>query len=1258
MIEKISIMSMNCRGLSDLKKRRDVMHYIRSKNFSIVLLQDTHLTVSSIPYFDSLWNGKAYHSCLTSRSRGASILINSNLQYSLIAEQASVCGNFQIVACKILNESYLLVSVYGPNEDNPAFYKNLSNIIDQFDVQYTIVAGDFNFVIDPNSDSLHYAGEYNVLAKQEFLKLSYEHSLIDIWRHMFHDERRYTWFRRNPFKAGRLDMFFISDSMINAVTETDIKPGYRTDHNIITLSFQSKQTRGNGLWKFNTSHLTDEDYRKTVRDCITQTLKQYAVPVYDDELYKNYKHYQSIKLTISDTLFYETLIMLIRGETVKFSKQKARQKRANEAKLERDIARAENELVNSPQQEQLIHLTALKNELEELRAPMIEGLIVRSRVAWHEKGERSSKYFLSLEKRNACRKSIQYIQTGDNIITDNTKIIDAFSDIFQRKYSLNADIIPDSTFIAKHITKRLDATDKNRLDAEISMSELTNALNSMKKGKTPGSNGFPVEFFRCFWLELSPFLYRAVQKSLTEGNELLSHREGIITLIPKKGKSPNTFKGWRPISLLNADYKIISTVMANRLKTVMSKLINPAQTAYTSGRYIGENTRLLYDVIHWTNGNKKPGVVLAADFEAAFESIAWNYLRSIFNELNFGPNFKHMINHLYLSNQNYSRILLNGYLGKRINMESGIRQGDPASGYLFNLAVSLLTEQVSKSTMLTGIKLDSEHEIRISQYADDTILFLDGTNKSISGSIDELTRFGQQSGLKINVEKTSCMAIGTLTENCVSTTHNINIAKELTILGIKIDRNIESVADNNIQLKTTSIKRELELWKRRGLTPIGRISIVKALILSKLVHFFISLPNPSTRCTKELDSLLFEFVWGKKDKIKRTKLVQNYSNDGLKMIHIDSFINSMKLSWLKRLYNSCASWKILAEKELPNVTQLLTYGAKKLNAIRQSSTNLFYVDLVNSLIKFNVEYKPSVEEIVSEKIWFCDWTKYKTATIKSWDDKGLRFIGDLYNIDSGNIYSKEELEQKYRIQMTFLCYESLKRSLPQGIRQQINRACINKPNIPYKINLVQNSSKFTKFAYKVFIEEKIKKNSSSHERLRAKWLIDVGDFIEGSVGRVAASTMSTYLIYLHFRIFHRIYATNEYLAKIEIIRSSKCSFCANSVESISHLFWQCPITQIFIKEVLSHLRNKYKTTLSIDLRKWFLLTDLSPIEVLLVTLIKSCIHKARLKSERPSAQVMMASLKFEAVKEYNLARKYQKTQIFEQRWGELARLLV
>ena len=97
--------------------------------------------------------------------------------------------------------------------------------------------------------------------------------------------------------------------------------------------------------------------------------------------------------------------------------------------------------------------------------------------------------------------------------------------------------------------------------------------------------------------------------------------------------------------------------------------------------------------------------------------------------------------------------MLNGFLGKKIHLLRGIRQGDPASGYLFNLAVSLLTEQINASNNLTGIQIDDSHEIRISQYADDTILFLDGSTKSIAGSMQELNEFGCRSGLNINFEK-------------------------------------------------------------------------------------------------------------------------------------------------------------------------------------------------------------------------------------------------------------------------------------------------------------------------------------------------------------------------------------------------------------------------------------------------------------------------------------------------------------------------
>ena len=1257
-MDKITIMSMNCRGLGDVRKRRDVMQFVRSKRFSIVFLQDTHLTENSIPYFNTLWHGKAHHSCFSSRRRGTSILINSNLPYNLIAENKSECGNFHMLVCNIYNETFLLINIYGPNEDNPAFYKSLNNMIEQFDAEHTIVAGDFNFTMKSDVDSLNYVSENNVRAKQAFLELTYKHNLVDAWRHMHPDERKYTWLRKNPLKAGRLDMYFVSDEMLNSLTDVEIIPGYRTDHNAVTLSLQGKQKRGNSIWKFNISHLNDDAYIKAVKTCITQTLKQYAVPVYDSNAYNDHNNYESIQLVISDCLFYETLIMMIRGETVKYSKQKARRTRMSEVSLETKIAEAEDKLIRSGQQNDANELDRLKNELEEIRRPMIDGLITRSRVSWHEQGERSSKYFLSLEKRNSSRKSIQYIKDGENIISNNADILQKFSDLYQSKYNQSNDIVPGQPFIANHITCKLNADESVDLDTEINMSELTCALNSMKKGKTPGSNGFSVEFFRCFWFELGPFLYRAVKESLREGDGLPSHREGIITLIPKKGKSPHTYKGWRPITLLNADYKIVSTVISNRLKSVMSKIINPAQTAYTSGRYIGENTRLVHDIIHWTKNNNKKGIILAADFEAAFESVAWNYLRLVIQELNFGPNLKKMIDHLYLNSKNHSRILLNGHLGNKIFLQRGIRQGDPGSGYLFNLAVSILTEQIIKSTRFKGIQIDRKNEIRISQYADDTILFLDGTETSVTGAIGELHKFGLQSGLKINIEKTCCMAIGTLPEEEINTELNINFVKKLKILGVLVDRDMKNATDDNIQLKMPVIKNELAQWKRRSLTPIGRICVVKSLLLSKLIHLFTSLPNPSANCIKELEKLLFGFVWGNKnDKIKRTKLVQNYSKDGLNMVHLDSFIKSMKLSWLKRLSNSQADWVALARQELPNIWHLLTYGVQKLNVLQRKTKNAFYVDLLDALIQFNKDYRPSDQEILSESIWFSDWTKYGRAIVKRWDDRGLRFIGDMYNPESGMIYSRQELENNYKIQINFLCYATLVRSLPQRFQKQVNNEYLSKPNIPYKIEMIQKRKKFSRTAYHVFVEKITDKHKNSNERLQAKWTADVGVFKEGSLQTINKVTKSTFLLYLQFRIINRIYATNKYLMNIQVIQHNTCSFCESTVETIFHLYWQCPVTQIFIKEILSHLRTKYNTVLNINCGSWFMLTDLTNIEVIIVMLSKQCIHKSRLTSRKPSLNVMVRTLKFEATKEYDIAQRCGQISAFEQKWGTLVKIL-
>ena len=121
--------------------------------------------------------------------------------------------------------------------------------------------------------------------------------------------------------------------------------------------------------------------------------------------------------------------------------------------------------------------------LEKHRKPYIEGLIVRSRTQWHEEGERNSKYFLSLEKRNINKKSIQYIHNNGQTITKQNAILSLFTQTLKDKYSVQEETEPDLTFIKSNLTEGLTQNEKDLLDAELTFQELTTALQSMKKAK-------------------------------------------------------------------------------------------------------------------------------------------------------------------------------------------------------------------------------------------------------------------------------------------------------------------------------------------------------------------------------------------------------------------------------------------------------------------------------------------------------------------------------------------------------------------------------------------------------------------------------------------------------------------------------------------------------------------------------------------------------------------------------------------------------
>ena len=128
-------------------------------------------------------------------------------------------------------------------------------------------------------------------------------------------------------------------------------------------------------------------------------------------------------------------------------------------------------------------------------------------------------------------------------------------------------------------------------------------------------------FICAFFNEICNQLIAALNESFTVGQLSTSQWQATITLIDKKATDKRFLKNWRPISLINVDAKIASKVLASRMKNILSSIVKCDQTAYVKGRYIGEPTRLISDILEYTKENDISGILFSADFEKTFDSI-------------------------------------------------------------------------------------------------------------------------------------------------------------------------------------------------------------------------------------------------------------------------------------------------------------------------------------------------------------------------------------------------------------------------------------------------------------------------------------------------------------------------------------------------------------------------------------------------------------------------------------------------------------
>ena len=193
-----------------------------------------------------------------------------------------------------------------------------------------------------------------------------------------------------------------------------------------------------------------------------------------------------------------------------------------------------------------------------------------------------------------------------------------------------------------------------------------------------------------------------------------------------------------------------------------------------------------------------------------------------------------------------SCVIVNGHMSEWFSPQRGCRQGDALSPYLFILCAEILSILLRNNPNIKGIMIDKK-EFIVSQYADDTSIFLDGTQKSLSTTMSVLKFYGKISGLNINMEKTKVIWFGSRKNSLITLCPEYNLSWEngfFTVLGVKFTTNLFEMVNINYDAKIEEIKNLFTSWSKRSLSPLGRIVVIKTLAVAKLNHLILSIPNP------------------------------------------------------------------------------------------------------------------------------------------------------------------------------------------------------------------------------------------------------------------------------------------------------------------------------------------------------------------------------------------------------------------------------
>jgi len=918
---------------------------MRERNLAILAVQETHLTDDLSNQFENLFGDKfaLFHSPDpdTRNARGIAIILNKKFINTHGVNITTLIPGRAIFTSIPWhdNSSINILAVYSPNapKEIQSFWKTIKDQTDADPrIKPNLLLGDFNLVEDA-IDRIP-SRQDDAQATENLRTLREKFDLIDGWRKANPEEKGFSWLRESDGTQSRIDRIYINEDLFDSCGEWKIEPApIPTDHDLVSarISTPTAPEIGKGRWAIPTRLIKNKIIKIEIQKLGSELEKRLSNLNPDGQNPGNPQSLlKEFKTKVRETLRrHEKRIQpIIKTKITKLSE-----------KL--------NQITNDPSlppDEIKISSTQIKKDIQSLMKESHRQNRDTVSAIDAAEGEKIGKTWSNRFKESKPRDTIKCLRAPeDNSLTHNSRRMSQIAASYHNDLQFeghdphNIENASKLDTILNNLRRKLSDTNKTKICEKITEDDVRYAIKKTNNEKAPGLDGIPIELWKsmddqykndkaspkkkCNIIWCLTQIFRDIESNGID--KASKFNEGCISPIYKK-KDPDNIANYRPITLLNTDYKIFTKALSLKLAEVAPSIIHPDQAGFLKNRSIFDQVKTTKIVTDYMNNSSKKGAIIALDQEKAYDKILHPYLWQVLRKFKFPEEFIRIVQTLYENAE--TTIMINGELSPPFVIYRGVRQGDALSCLLFDIAIEPLAAAIRASPEIKGIPIPgTKKSLKIKLFADDTTVFLSETD-----SIDNLQRilsdWCEVSGAKFNIEKTEIIPLGDPAQRKeILESRRLNVANDPVPTNVHIAKDGEPVRilgawlGNNINQSITwapileNVCKRLKRWGAARHSLEGR-RLIAQMQVAGVTQYLTKVQGMPKEVESELNKQVRKFMWNYEstDTVNESQMYASHGNGGKKLLDVESRNKAIHLTWLKAYLNlgpERATWTFFAD---------------------------------------------------------------------------------------------------------------------------------------------------------------------------------------------------------------------------------------------------------------------------------------------------------------------------------------------------------